>query len=157
LSHSLRLPIANERGEALVGVHAAADATNYPVTFSVVVCAAASGFLLVHNFRRKVWEVPGGLIDPGETPGDCAAREFREETSQEPRNLRLRAVAEIDTLEKNGRPAEKFFGAVYCAEVGALTPFQGDHDIDAVRVFPAVALPPETSAIDAALLTLYAT
>jgi 8-oxo-dGTP diphosphatase len=157
LSHSLGLPIANERGEALVGLHAAARVADYPVTFSVVVCAAESGFLLVHNCRRKVWEVPGGLIDAGETPAECAEREFREETSQAPLNLRLRAVAEIDTVEKNGRPAGKFFGAVYCAEVGALTPFLGDHDIDAVRVFPAVALPTEISAIDAALLTLYAT
>src|SRR6478609_4239739 len=40
--------------------------------------------LLVHQFRlpaeRKLWEIPAGRLDPGETPLKAAKRELEEET-----------------------------------------------------------------------------
>ncbi|HWB96927.1 MAG TPA: NUDIX hydrolase [Bryobacteraceae bacterium] len=40
--------------------------------------------LLVRQFRlaagKKLWELPAGSVDPGETPLACAKRELREET-----------------------------------------------------------------------------
>jgi 8-oxo-dGTP diphosphatase len=37
-------------------------------------------FLMVYNPRRGGWEMPGGRIEPGETPEDAAKREFAEES-----------------------------------------------------------------------------
>jgi len=37
-------------------------------------------FLMVYNKRRKGWEMPGGHIEPGETPEEAAEREFAEES-----------------------------------------------------------------------------
>lgn len=40
--------------------------------------------VLIHEYRmelgQKIYGLPGGLIDPGETPEDCARRELKEET-----------------------------------------------------------------------------
>ena len=40
--------------------------------------------LLIRQYRYAasgyVYEIPAGRLDPGEVPGDCAARELREET-----------------------------------------------------------------------------
>jgi 8-oxo-dGTP pyrophosphatase MutT (NUDIX family) len=36
-------------------------------TFAVVIARGAGGAVLVFNRFRKVWELPGGLIDPGES------------------------------------------------------------------------------------------
>ena len=51
-------------------------------------------FVLIHEFRmelgRKIYGLPAGLIDPGETVEQCAARELREETG-----LRLTEIREI--------------------------------------------------------------
>ncbi|WP_243723131.1 NUDIX hydrolase [Actinomadura sp. 7K507] len=35
--------------------------------------------LLVFNRYRQCWELPGGMIDPGETPRQAAVRELHEE------------------------------------------------------------------------------
>ncbi|MDD3398572.1 MAG: NUDIX hydrolase [Candidatus Methanomethylophilaceae archaeon] len=40
-------------------------------------------FLMVFNPKRKGWEMPGGSIEPGETPAEAARREFREESGME--------------------------------------------------------------------------
>ena len=44
-------------------------------------------YLLVHpsgNYNRRApWSIPKGLLEPGESPEDCAARETREETGIE--------------------------------------------------------------------------
>jgi ADP-ribose pyrophosphatase len=52
--------------------------------------------LLVRQFRlparQKLWEIPAGRLDPGETPLKAAKRELREETGVSARNwLKLAA------------------------------------------------------------------
>jgi len=46
--------------------------------------ADGARYLLVHpsgNYNRRApWSIPKGLLEPGESPEDCAARETREET-----------------------------------------------------------------------------
>lgn len=51
-----------------------------PCRFAVLLARTPDGVVLVHSRFRQVWELPGGLIDPGETARDAAAREFAEET-----------------------------------------------------------------------------
>jgi ADP-ribose pyrophosphatase len=40
--------------------------------------------LLLHQYRYaaggNIWEIPAGVLEPGETPADCARRELGEET-----------------------------------------------------------------------------
>ena len=57
-----------------------AESTRIAVpTFAVVIARSAGGAVLVFNRFRKVWELPGGLIDPGESPGEAVRRELLEE------------------------------------------------------------------------------
>jgi 8-oxo-dGTP diphosphatase len=51
---------------------------------SFVYAIAFSGgcFLMVYNPKRQGWEMPGGRMEPGESPEQAVVREFREETGQ---------------------------------------------------------------------------
>ena len=51
-----------------------------PARFAVMLARSPGGVTLVFSRYRQVWELPGGLIDPGESARQCAVREFTEET-----------------------------------------------------------------------------
>jgi ADP-ribose pyrophosphatase len=53
-------------------------------------------------------EIPGGVIDPGETPEEAARRELREETGYEADTLELLSVVEPNPALENNR-AYTFF------------------------------------------------
>jgi 8-oxo-dGTP diphosphatase len=48
------------------------------------------------------WSTPGGHLEPGETPEECAVRETREETGVEIHDLRFRAVTN-DVFPEDGK------------------------------------------------------
>ncbi|MDR3282647.1 MAG: NUDIX domain-containing protein [Candidatus Methanoplasma sp.] len=51
-----------------------ADRTIYTVAFR------DGMFLMVYNPKRDGWEMPGGKIEPGESPEHAAKREYEEES-----------------------------------------------------------------------------
>ena len=63
-------------------------------------CGSAFGFVfvgeevLLTRLRERDWDIPGGAVDPGETPEAAAVREVWEETG-----ARVEIVAQIGTQE----------------------------------------------------------
>jgi 8-oxo-dGTP diphosphatase len=78
--------------------------------FAVVLARSSNGVVLVFNRYRQVWELPGGLIDPGESPRTCAGRELAEESGCTARNLEWLGLVEVE----DGR---SHFGAVFACDV----------------------------------------
>lgn len=66
---------------------------NLPLTASLIALWDNGECLMVFNRFRKVWELPGGTIDPGESPREAAVRELAEETGQVAENLVLAGIA----------------------------------------------------------------
>ncbi len=96
-----------------------------PLTFCVVVAQHEGRYVLVYNPERTQWEIPGGGINPGETPDDCARREMWEESSQQLADLAFVALFKLrmadDRLE---------FGAIYRGSVAQLSPFIPNEETD---------------------------
>lgn len=102
-----------------------------------VVLDDAGRLLLVRRRNepgRGLWSVPGGRVEPGETPAGAAAREVREETG-----LDVRVGAEVGRVRIPGD------GVVYdvvdfaCTLTGPARPVPGD-DADAVLFADAADL-----------------
>jgi 8-oxo-dGTP diphosphatase len=148
-------PIENERGERLLSIKEIDEtvAETLPVTFSLVIGRHSSGYLLVRNTKRDVWELPGGFIDAGESARQCATRELEEESGQHAANLRWRAVLEIEV--QCGTTTKTIYGAMYCADIDTHNIFVSNNETGAVGFWPASGLPIEVSAIDKALLSYY--
>ncbi len=58
--------------------------------FAYVIAFSGDEFVMVRH-RGRAWEMPGGRLEPGETHGQAAAREFSEETG-----MALEPVGSID-------------------------------------------------------------
>ncbi len=77
------------------------DITQYkPFTHSLIILKFKGKTLLVQDRHKNCWEIPGGRIEPGETPRMCIIRELKEETGQEPSSFQLSGVMQIYAKEK---------------------------------------------------------
>jgi len=95
-----------------------------PDAAGVVVSDPDRGVLLLWRHRflgdEWAWEIPGGMVEPGEAPENAARRECVEESGWEPGQLRLlqrfRPIAGLSTQ------TFWIFGASSAREVGAPDP-----------------------------------
>lgn len=90
-----------------------------------VVVVRNDGILLTKQYRFLIdamsWEIPGGKIDPGESPADAAVRECREETGVTCRNLKPLVVYYPGLDNFNNRTT-----LLYSEEVDDTAPFVAD-------------------------------
>ena len=67
-------------------------------------CSTAFGFvfvderILLTRLRNRDWDIPGGYIDPGETPEEAAIREVWEETYARVEVIELLGTQEIENF-----------------------------------------------------------
>lgn len=91
---------------------------------SRVVAGYGGNVLLVFDRSKQHWELPGGRIETGESPRDCAIRELVEESGQSVNVLDFVGLAKVHL--KNGRI---IFTAMYSACPPAIAPFQANEEI----------------------------
>lgn len=120
--------------------------------FAIVLASAPSGVVLVFNRYRKVWELPGGLLDAGESLRNCAAREFREEAGSEAGTLRWLGLLEVD----DGR---RHLGAVFGCRIEADPPPYQSEETGGIAFWRPPPYAPQPAPLgdsDAALLHRFA-
>lgn len=104
---------------------------------AVVALLPGERVLLVRQHRyavgRSLWELPAGLLDPGETPSRAAARELREETGY--RAERFRRLGTI--YSSPGFSQERIH--LFLAE--GLRPAAGGQDLDEDELLSVHSVP----------------
>lgn len=83
------------------------------VSFAVIMARTACGWLFVRKKGAATWEIPGGRREPGETVGQTAARELKEETGA------VASVMEPVSAYSVGNDGKTTYGVLHFAEVGA--------------------------------------
>jgi 8-oxo-dGTP diphosphatase len=116
-----------------------------PLRFAVVLAGAVDGVVLVFNRYRDLWELPGGLIDAGETPRSCAIRELREEAGCEASGLRWLGVVEVND-------GQRHLGAVFGCQADAVPDTFESDETSAISWWTAGHAPQPLGHSDAALL-----
>lgn len=120
-----------------------------PLTASVVMLLHGDDCLLGYNHNRHQWELPGGRIEPGESPRACASRELAEESGQSCRLLDFRGLSYVR------RPNGEFkYTSVYSRCVSALDPFVENEEWNSIDVFSPTDLPSDSDSIHAYVLNL---
>jgi 8-oxo-dGTP pyrophosphatase MutT (NUDIX family) len=104
---------------------------------SVVLDDAAERVLLILRQDFRIWALPGGGIEPGETPDQAAVRETLEETGYE--------VAIDRLVGSYFRPQLNDTRYVYRVHITGGQPIQNGPETVEVRWFPIHALPVKTT------------
>ncbi|EST37994.1 hypothetical protein N566_09935 [Streptomycetaceae bacterium MP113-05] len=116
-------------GMELLSFHQEPENTQFDdarIGYALVVLWHEARVLMVLERDRDCWEVPGGGIDPGETPRQAAVRELHEETGQhiDPADLRFVGFACTRLPNRN-----VLYGALYTGGVVARQPFTPNAEI----------------------------
>lgn len=101
--------------------------------------------LLVKRSDNGAWTAVTGIVEPGENPADCAAREVREDTGVSARATRLAWVhVTRPAIHANGDHAQ-YLDHVFRMEWLSGEPFPADDESTAAAWFDLDELPPMTA------------
>ena len=143
----------NRRGDVFVDFYRVpeSEASGFqPLTHALVVGKSAEGYLLMFNIWKQKWEVPGGYIDPGETPRQAAQRELMEETCQEAPLL----FAGI--MKFKLQPDERIeYGALFLADLQQVKPFAANEEASKIHFWDRLEDIGCVDEIDQKLLDFY--
>ena len=105
-----------------------------------VVLDVEGSVLLVRERSDGLWTLPGGWVDVGDSPGESAEREVKEESGYEVRAARLLALWDRD---KHPHPPLPFhvFKLFFLCELEGGTPLEASMETDGVGFFAEDAMP----------------
>ena len=85
--------------------------------FAVILAKSGGKWVLSKHKQRDTWEFPGGHREPGESIGETACRELREESGSE--EFIIQPVCAYSVTGKNrvNQTGEESFGMLYAATV----------------------------------------
>ena len=127
--------------------------TYKPLLGTIIAIRHSQDFLLVYHRTRKEWELPGGRIEEGESPRDCAVRELFEETGQSVECLAFKAILKL----RDGSDNRISFGALYSGSLAVPAPFRESEEISRIAFWDGKTDIGYVDEIDAALINLLQT
>jgi len=126
----------NQLSEYITGDEAQliANAEYRPLTSALVIVKGPAGFMLLMNRYRNEWELPGGMIEVGETPRETAVRECREESGYDITNLRFLGLLKFFLQPSWHIPLERTeYTALYCTYIATELSFRENEEMLALH------------------------
>jgi mutator protein MutT len=105
----------------------------YPVSIKGVLLLDGQVVLLKNE--RDEWELPGGKLDPGETPETCVVREIEEELG-----LAVECAAILDSWVYEIRPDANVLIVTYGCRLVKAAPLRLSHEHKELGLFGAAEL-----------------
>ena len=101
--------------------------------------------LLVRRSDNGRWSVPAGIVEPGEQPADCIARELWEETRVVARPMRLALLSTDPEITYPNGDRCRFISLTFRCSYVSGEPTVGDEESTDVGWFALDALPEDLS------------
>jgi 8-oxo-dGTP diphosphatase len=123
--------ITSQRGDELLAFQSGdipATERGLPLPLALVAVRHKGQVLFVFNRWRDEWELPGGMIEPGEQPIDAARRELEEESGQAAADLHY-----VGWIKFRLQPDQRLELAVlYECELAAVQPFEANDEVSEI-------------------------
>lgn len=98
-----------------------------PIKYAVIAARYQGKWVFCRHKKRTTWEIPGGHLEPGETPEETARRELWEETG---------------ALESDIHPVCLYsfsdFGVLFYADIQSLEPLRQESEIAEICLFESL-------------------
>lgn len=107
-----------------------------PISAASVAVFRDGKVLLALRARPRLWSLPGGRIEPGETAEQAALRELREEVGVEAEIVAPAGEREVTRRDKNGTMVARFRIQAFAARWRAGEPKTGPEAIEVRWVEP---------------------
>ena len=94
-----------------------------PLTHALIVVKCMGKYLFMYNKWRNSWELPGGVIEDGETARQCVIRELFEETNQKIDEVEFRGLMKFKLQPDFHGPERTEYGALFSGQLVQLDEF----------------------------------
>ena len=123
-----------------------------PLTHALIVVKCQGKFLLMHNKWRNNWELPGGMIEPGENAEQCVIRELFEETNQPMDTAEFKGLMKFKLQPSFHGPERTEYGALFMGELSQLHDFVENDEASSIILWDGTSEIGDIAEIDRKLI-----
>lgn len=110
-----------------------------PLTHALIVVECQGKYLFMYNKWRNSWELPGGVIEKGETAKQCVIRELFEETNQKIDYVGFKGLMKFRLQPSFHGPERTEYGALYSGQVNQLDDFVENDEAKSIILWDGVS------------------
>jgi len=132
-------------------------ALDAPLTHALIVVKCQEKYLFLHNKWRNSWELPGGVIEEGETARQCVIRELFEETNQkvDEDEVTFKGLMKFRLQPSFHGPERTEYGALFSSELIQLDDFIENDEARSIILWNGVSDIGHVAEIDKKLIEFY--